>query len=1079
MVPSKSISRPQGLGCERAVTNLWRLTRFSIVLTLLSCVAPTSWGQAQPQQELTVGIEAAYPPFSIGSTPDSVTGFTVDLWKAVAASEGLRYHFRVLKFPALLQEFKDKKVDILVNLARSQRRHRFADFSVPHLILRGAAFSRADHTPIRVEADLKRVKVIVIKDGLPYDYVTEKKLAGSLVIVKDAHEGFDALQSGLGDVFLISKLTGLITLQELGIANVRALPAQINFTQDYCLAVHEGDKRILEQINEGLAVVKATGEYEKIYDKWLKVYDEATGPQSHLLIYSSMTIALLLLVVVYNLIRRYRENIRSNKAIRSAESMFQATFDQAAVGMSHITLDGYFVRVNDRMCEILGYTKEELYRKTIFDVSYPEDAGRNQELLTKLVSGEIPSYSLEKRYVKKNGVLVWGRVYSAMIKGTSVTYTLGVVEDITESVLARQELEAKEAHYRSFMAFGPSAVLIADGELIVTECNPRACALLGLTSDAIIGRNLLDFHPPFEASRVQEAYSLSQNNGQSEASEVVIRTQSQGEHFVDISSSSFEIAGRKVVKSILHDATARVIAERASQALSAHLDLALEAGGIGVWTFDVDSRELIWDSRMHTLLNVLPSDAPITIADWQSLLQSQNEDLASDLSLEAYRLGVLYVKCLKIAKQPDSSRDIQVWARPEFLGTSKRCFVGVAYDVTERIRVEDNLRSTVDELEAVTKLKDQFIAKISHELRSPLNIILGFSRILLDDTDAPQNKSKIQKIIGSGEHLLSLINDILEIAKDSPSERTLNYEAVELAASIDSVVNLLSPIAAKDHVAIEVMHAAGESEQSPNYVWVDKQLLTQILFNLISNAIKYNREGGSVSIHVYQREDERTVVQVQDSGVGIPKAELSSLFRPFLRLSTGNSCIEGTGLGLSISKQHVQAMGGEISVESIDGVGSAFSFDVATFRGQVDEKLIPQPGANTFAETQSCATKVLVVSGPDEKILEVSDLDMVRHGIQVEYVYTVPDALKIAKWQGTTLIFLSLNLPDGASKDLLQRLKRSAVTRFIPVIAVELDDRAKGEDLEVELMTEEMIRGPIAEEQLEEMVSNYAERTNH
>ena len=205
--------------------------------SLTNFIAPISRTDDNP---LIIGSEQDYPPFALGLTDAAADGFTVELWRAVAAESHLQSTIRVLPFHEILQGFKDEKIDVLINLAQSEERRQFADFTVPHVVVNGAVFVREDENRIRSEADLNNKRIIVLKGDLAHDYAVSKGWQKHLIPVDTAEAGFRLLASGHHDALLLGKLAGQQVIEKLKIGNVKALPVKVGFAQNFpsrCIAV--------------------------------------------------------------------------------------------------------------------------------------------------------------------------------------------------------------------------------------------------------------------------------------------------------------------------------------------------------------------------------------------------------------------------------------------------------------------------------------------------------------------------------------------------------------------------------------------------------------------------------------------------------------------------------------------------------------------------------------------------------------------------------------------------------------------------------------------------------------------------
>ncbi len=245
----------------------------AVILALLTSALSTAAANVSTSRTLVVGSEVDYPPFALGAPGGQPSGFTPALWQAVAGEVGLRYRFQVAPFHELLREFKAGRIDVLINLAQSDERMEFADFSVPHVKAYGAIFVRKGTQGIDSEADLAGKSLIVLQADLAHDYAIEQGWEDRLVLVADTTEGLERLGAGQADAMLVNKIVGLQTLRDTGISDIEAIPIQLPFFQKFSFAVRTGDADTLARINEGLAITKTNGRYDAIREKWFGVLE--------------------------------------------------------------------------------------------------------------------------------------------------------------------------------------------------------------------------------------------------------------------------------------------------------------------------------------------------------------------------------------------------------------------------------------------------------------------------------------------------------------------------------------------------------------------------------------------------------------------------------------------------------------------------------------------------------------------------------------------------------------------------------------------------------------------------------------
>jgi len=258
-------------------------------------------------KSLVVGSEQNFPPFATGMTDSTAGGFTVDFWKEVAKEAGLKYTLRVLPFRQVLQEFKEGRIDVLINLAISDERHQFSEFSVPHVIVNGAIFVHDDNTTIKSEDDLLDQSIIVLNADLAHNYAISKGWTKQLILVDTVEIGLKLLSSGKHDAMLLSKLVGMQLIQELGLDNLKPVNTPAGFSQKFAFAVSKGNAELLSQINEAMAVTNTNGIYTSLYDKWFGVFEEKKLTQQELTIYITSFILLILALFASFYYYRYVE----------------------------------------------------------------------------------------------------------------------------------------------------------------------------------------------------------------------------------------------------------------------------------------------------------------------------------------------------------------------------------------------------------------------------------------------------------------------------------------------------------------------------------------------------------------------------------------------------------------------------------------------------------------------------------------------------------------------------------------------------------------------------------------------------
>jgi PAS domain S-box-containing protein len=365
-----------------------------------------------------------------------------------------------------------------------------------------------------------------------------------------------------------------------------------------------------------------------------------------------------------------------------------------------------------------------------------------------------------------------------------------------------------------------------------------------------------------------------------------------------------------------------------------------------------------------------------------------------------------------------------------------------AHDVTERKRFEQalqdsnvELKGAKSEAEKANQAKSEFLSSMSHELRSPLNAILGFAQ-LMETEEPPPNISQresIAQILLSGWHLLKLINEILDLAKVESGQVPLSHEPVALAEVMTECRSMVEPHAQQRGVSLSFLQT-----DVPYYVLSDRTRLKQVFINLFSNAIKYNRRNGSVEVNCTRGACDRVRISIRDTGEGLSPANLAQLFQPFNRLGQEAGGEEGTGIGLVVAKRLLELMHGTIGVESTVGVGSVFWIELAAVpepRLAFDE-VVDAPVAAVAVTRPSRAHTLLYVEDNPANLKLVQRIIARHPDIRLLTSINGLSGLQAAVTALPDVILMDINLPDINGFEVLKRLRADVTTREIPVIAL-------------------------------------------
>ena len=354
------------------------------------------------------------------------------------------------------------------------------------------------------------------------------------------------------------------------------------------------------------------------------------------------------------------------------------------------------------------------------------------------------------------------------------------------------------------------------------------------------------------------------------------------------------------------------------------LQFITQSAGVGTWERDARTGQARWDETMKSLYGLAPdAPAPDSAAyvhlihpEDRARIARERERFDRERNLNDFEMRVV---------RPDGAvRWLQVRRRTEFDAAGQPLRrLGICFDVTERHEAEAARRAQLL-AERANAAKTEFLSRMSHELRTPLNAVLGFAQILSTDGEDPltaRQRERLAHIQNAGWHLLALINDVLDLTRIESQQLGVEMAVVDLRDVVTQALALNSVGAGQRHVRLEF----DPDPRGPLSVWADRRRLVQLLVNLVSNAVKYNVEGGRVDVSLRALVDDEVQIAVRDTGLGLTEDQQAQLFQPFNRLGMEHSGIEGTGIGLTLSRLLAEQMGGRITLVSRPGEGSEFS----------------------------------------------------------------------------------------------------------------------------------------------------------
>jgi hypothetical protein len=710
----------------------------------------------------------------------------------------------------------------------------------------------------------------------------------------------------------------------------------------------------------------------------------------------------------------------AQRQLREYDEWLRLAGAATGIGFFQIAADGSYRRIDRQVRAMFGFDPEAATptREQFENAVAHEDRAilhqvRERELATDApIEAEyrvrLPSGSLRHIFTR--------RVRRCDDNGRPL-YVIGTAVDVTQNRRAQQALQT--AHERLRLATQTARIGIWQRDLASGELTwdarmreiYRVAADWRPTPEGWLDRT----HPDDRARLAQRFGGATETCDQGRDEYRIVLPDGSIRHVVEsftVRRDEFGAPAQMLGTNL--DITEVRSAQQERDLLYERIQLAAESIGLGVWDWDLVAETSVWNDQMYALFG--RTRAQFDRRRWSDFVHP--DDAARARAEIAHALDATG-RCdfeFRVVLPDGEVRWIGCRGRVQrdAVGTPVR-MLGVNWDLTEKHAAEAARRDK-ETAERASRAKSEFLSRMSHELRTPLNAILGFAQVLeLDQRDplSAVQADRVGRVQKAGWHLLTLINEVLELSRIEAGALPLALAPVPLAGAVGESIELIAPTAAARGIAVE-LHL---DRDAPALVRADPTRLRQVLLNLLSNAVKYNRDGGRVDVLIGGAGADATL-RVRDTGHGMSEDQLAHLFEPFNRLGASDA-IEGTGIGLTITRRLVELMGGQIEAASRLGDGTEFSLRLPA---AVEA---PAPVDCRRAATREMATvaTVLYVEDNEPNRELVREILTLRPGIRLLEAATGEQGLRVAAATPLDFALIDLRLPDMDGIELLQRLR--------------------------------------------------------
>jgi len=586
-------------------------------------------------------------------------------------------------------------------------------------------------------------------------------------------------------------------------------------------------------------------------------------------------------------------------------------------------------------------------------------------------------------------------------------------------------------YIRAIVDSSAEAIITISEASLILSFNHSAEKIFGYSAEEIIGKNISTLMPENLRS-VHDAYvknSTIHGPRIFNLARDLFAVKKNGSLFpIELNVSPMKIGNKKSFVGIIHDISARKKHEQLLVESKVRFQQLTELSSDWVWETDKEHK-ISFLSDSFSAITGCASELPLgktrELLDFYDVNDNHWDEytktLEQHLTLKNFEFTLKNadnnLKYMQISGRPIHDKGV-------FMG-----YRGTGSDITE-------LTQAKKDAEKANQAKSEFLSSMSHELRTPLNAILGFSELMQDEPSEPLTENQadsIHYILKSGKHLLTLINDILDLSKIESGHVDISIEPLQLNTLLDECAAIIRPFAKTHDISINYQTTVDNM-----YIMADYTRIKQVILNLLSNAIKYNTKKGSVTLICEPTEDNKLHIIIKDTGEGISKEKQDKLFSPFERLGAENSDIEGTGIGLVVCKELIAKMQGTIGFQSEVGIGSSFWAEIPLAASNQQTSPATAILNPPITDSDAALGTILYIEDNPANIHLVERIVARFPNISFKSTHTAELGLSLAfnEYETISLILMDINLPGISGLDALKKLRENPKTDAIPVVAV-------------------------------------------
>lgn len=720
------------------------------------------------------------------------------------------------------------------------------------------------------------------------------------------------------------------------------------------------------------------------------------------------------------------------------EQLFLA-LHYSPIGMALVSLEGQWLKVNKSLCQMLGYSEDELLQTNFQAITHPEDLYTDLENVKKMIRQEIDAYQMEKRYFTKKGEIIWVHLSVSMVHQTEERpgFFISQIQDITKDKRAKEESEKHQRVLKKISERVPGMIyqyqLFPDGRSCFPYCSQGIKDIYELDPEDVMEDATCVFNRlhPDDLQHVIDVINDSARNMTlwQDTFRVLLPSKGlrwqRGEAYPELLED-----GSILWHGAIMDVTESKRVEETLRENEQRLQLMVEGARLGTWDWDIRTNEIQYNDRWAAMLGYTLEEVQNSKTHWNSRVHP--EDLITNLKeVQAHLDGKtdFYESVFRVMHKDGSW--VYVLDRGKVVEWSDNGrplrMIGTHSDITKEKLSEQRAIET-------SQSKSSFMANMSHEIRTPIHGVIGMANLLSETKLDVQQRDYVMAIKDSSDSLLVIVNDILDFSKIEVGKLEICPESFNLHECIKSVASLFS----------EKIFTKGLKFQlyidpvTPQFIKADKNRLRQVISNLLNNAVKFTEEGSiSLSVKPYflsALNEPKILFSVADTGIGIKPVNIAKIFDRFTQEDNSISRkYGGTGLGLAISKSLINLMQGDLEVSSEVGKGSAFSFYIG-----YEEATRAQEVTATVIPSNTHSLSILVADDNETNCILIKKI-IESIGHRPTIVNNGKEVLTQLEQNSFDLIFMDLHMPEMDGLEATKRIIEQYEEHRPKIIAITAD----------------------------------------